>query len=1668
MEVPRSWALKPSGLSSTQTEFRLLFVTSTTRNATSSNIADYNSYVQGRAAAGHSAVRSFSSKFRVVASTGSVNARDNTATTYTSSDKGPPIWWVNGSKVADNYQDFYDGSWDSESGKNESGNSQGTGNCSSTAADARAVWTGSNDNGTGKSNAQLGKSLVAVGALSCGRVNPLGGGENITVTSGRSQRLYALSPVIKLLDKVVVHGVSIGSTPANATPGYAAGETIRVRLDFVEAVQVIGAPYVVLNIAGAARRATYASGSGTRYLNFEYTVQTGDFDSNGISLCSNTSLDAGCGRITLNRGSISAQSDDLAAELDLPALGNQSGHKVDGMPPDPLTPPMANPGTGTVPREGWALKPAGIGYGDSFRLLFATPTRNATSADINDYNNHAINAAETGHAAIRTLKNGFRVIASTEAVDAKDNAGLTGTGVPIYWLGSDNKVADDYADLLDGSWGNENPTDKAGATASQTRFWTGSTDAGVELILSMMSRALGATSPSAGVLRSSSSAPLSGSSGSPRIGLGLYALSQVLSVPPQATRQHNPHESLEPTSRPRQGDTYRLGETFIFPFAFTEPVVVRGVPTMPLKLDSGTVRARYFKGSGTDRLLFAYTVQTGDYDEDGPRIFLRAGDSYMALDGASVRALADGSPALLVADAAWLFPFNVFGFPHRIEGRPAFAKSASVSSSPESGSTYGAGETITVSLAMNEAVRVTGRPFVRLDVGGARRRADYAGPIGEATDALEFSYVVQSGDFDADGVALCASGPGCGSIQLDGGSIRAAAGDVDANLRLPELAAQAGHRVDAAAPLPAAPTACSAEVDVRSDWALKPSGVAAGGKFRLLFITSNARRATSSNIADYNRFVQDRAAAGHSAVRDYSAGFRAVGSTASVDARDNTCSTGTGVRIHWLNGSKVADNYGDFYDDTWDDETNRRHENGATNLFPIGVWTGSDADGTGAEGDELGQVTVIKATFQRRGGGALSGPLQSSAVNASLNTNHLYGLSQVFVVKAGSTTPATTDISIISSPAIGDTYRLGETIEVEVTYSEAVTVRGTPSVGLSVKNAAETDDIEYDAAYVRGSGTTKLVFAFTVPSGLKDDNGIQLHSDPLRPNGGTITAVSDGIAAVWNLDAEKNLGGKVDSSSQTLSGGICDRTPPVRYAIVAAVTANDSNVGNCSQVTEAHLAALTETLEVGGLTSIGAGDFAGLSGVETLGVGGSGIETLPVGLFDGLDSLTFLSVVTGLTHLPKDIFRGLGKLTTLYLWRNDIGAGGLPDGIFEPLTGLTDLKLSQNPGAASFSPAADAGPSGMLSAGQTVTLGGPGTGGGRWGSNVIYSWTQTDGSDNAASTVTLSAADAAKPGFTVPALSAAAGVKLVLTVRGRGGAVIRHTATSEAEFTIRALAPTGLAVVSRPVEGEEIYRRDEKIEVAVTFGDRVLVDTSLGTPALILSVGAAAPRASYVRGSGTNRLVFAHTVASSNSDLDGIAVTANRLALHGGAIASVYGVPAILDHTELAAQAGHKVDGSLTHSFNLTGGVCERTAQLRDKLVELVKANDATVTNCSEVMSTHLAALTETLGLSGLGNPMTGLKAGDFAGLTGITTLALTNHRLRDIPAGVFDPLTALTTLRLSANGTVANDGLTHLPAGLFDRLTGLTTLLLDRNDLSSLPPRIFEKLTNLAAGGCR
>ena len=122
---------------------------------------------------------------------------------------------------------------------------------------------------------------------------------------------------------------------------------------------------------------------------------------------------------------------------------------------------------------------------------------------------------------------------------------------------------------------------------------------------------------------------------------------------------------------------------------------------------------------------------------------------------------------------------------------------------------------------------------------------------------------------------------------------------------------------------------------VAHDWVLRPSGIEIGEEFRLLFVTSNTRNARSSDIADYNAFVQARAAACHTNIRPHSDQFRVLGSTESVSARDNTRPNpyGNGVAIWWLNGPRVATDYNDFYDGSWSNSKPTKNERGQREDF---------------------------------------------------------------------------------------------------------------------------------------------------------------------------------------------------------------------------------------------------------------------------------------------------------------------------------------------------------------------------------------------------------------------------------------------------------------------------------------------------------------------------------------------------------------------------------------------------------------------------------------------------------------------------------------------------------------------------------------------------------------
>ncbi len=194
--------------------------------------------------------------------------------------------------------------------------------------------------------------------------------------------------------------------------------------------------------------------------------------------------------------------------------------------------------------------------------------------------------------------------------------------------------------------------------------------------------------------------------------------------------------------------------------------------------------------------------------------------------------------------------------------------------------------------------------------------------------------------------------------------------------------------------------------EVPANWSLTPSGLDSGDSFRLIFASSATRDGSSTDIETYNAWIRERAAAGHDNIQRHSWSFRVVGSTAAVDARDNTLTTGDpGVPIYWLGGNKVADDHQDFYDGNWDDEANPKDESGnARDLETQTNWpmTGSRHDGTeafntGGTSKALGEDQV--AVGRPNSSGSNRGPLATdNATVAKADSRPFYGISTVFRV----------------------------------------------------------------------------------------------------------------------------------------------------------------------------------------------------------------------------------------------------------------------------------------------------------------------------------------------------------------------------------------------------------------------------------------------------------------------------------------------------------------------------------------------------------------------------------------------------------------------------------------------------------------------------------------------
>ncbi|MEV4778337.1 Ig-like domain-containing protein [Burkholderia sp. LMU1-1-1.1] len=111
--------------------------------------------------------------------------------------------------------------------------------------------------------------------------------------------------------------------------------------------------------------------------------------------------------------------------------------------------------------------------------------------------------------------------------------------------------------------------------------------------------------------------------------------------------------------------------------------------------------------------------------------------------------------------------------------------------------------------------------------------------------------------------------------------------------------------------------------------------------------------------------------------------------------------------------------------------------------------------------------------------------------------------------------PAVT--SITSSTANGS-YKVGDTISIQVGFDAAVTVTGTPQLTLATGGAGRAIN------YVGGSTTNTLTFTYTVQAGDSSSDLDLFSTGALSLNGGSITQTSGGAAATLTLPTPGTAG----------------------------------------------------------------------------------------------------------------------------------------------------------------------------------------------------------------------------------------------------------------------------------------------------------------------------------------------------------------------------------------------------------------------------------------------------------------------------------------------------------------------------------------------------------------
>ena len=156
-------------------------------------------------------------------------------------------------------------------------------------------------------------------------------------------------------------------------------------------------------------------------------------------------------------------------------------------------------------------------------------------------------------------------------------------------------------------------------------------------------------------------------------------------------------------------------------------------------------------------------------------------------------------------------------------------------------------------------------------------------------------------------------------------------------------------------------------------------------------------------------------------------------------------------------------------------------------------------------------------------------------------------------------------VSSVNSGTANGAYKVGDTVSIQVNFSEAVTVTGTPQLTL------ETGTTDRTLNYASGTGTNSLTFTYTVQAGDTTADLDYTSTTALALSGGTIkdAAGNNGVLTLASPGAANSLGANksiaIDTSAPTVT-------------ISTAAFSNDTGTSSNDFVTKTALQTISGTL----------------------------------------------------------------------------------------------------------------------------------------------------------------------------------------------------------------------------------------------------------------------------------------------------------------------------------------------------------------------------------------------------------------------------------------------------------------------------------------------------------